>query len=176
MSILKVDTINEKTSGNGVYIPGHVVQVINQEADTKFSFSASGTWTNTGLISMTFPRALQTGSKVLVRLYATLGEGYDNSWGSATAITIFENSANKGDADKGISNGNAQMTGNVTYTQYEMNRLVGEILFTPSVNNGTYTLYAKQKANGTKYIGGVGNNGAATPLGTTQVTLMEIAQ
>ena len=28
MSILKVDTINEKTSGNGVYIPGHVVQVV----------------------------------------------------------------------------------------------------------------------------------------------------
>jgi len=26
MSILKVDTINEKTSGNGVQIPGHVVQ------------------------------------------------------------------------------------------------------------------------------------------------------
>ena len=29
MSILKVDTINEKTSGNGVQIPGHVIQTIN---------------------------------------------------------------------------------------------------------------------------------------------------
>ena len=28
MSILKVDTINEKTSGNGVVIPSHVVQTI----------------------------------------------------------------------------------------------------------------------------------------------------
>ena len=27
MSILKVDTINEKTTGNGVAIPGHVIQV-----------------------------------------------------------------------------------------------------------------------------------------------------
>ena len=27
MSTLYVDTINEKTSGNGVQIPGHVVQV-----------------------------------------------------------------------------------------------------------------------------------------------------
>ena len=27
MSILKVDTINEKTTGNGVHIDGHVVQV-----------------------------------------------------------------------------------------------------------------------------------------------------
>ena len=29
MSILKVDTINEKTTGNGVAIPGHVIQVVN---------------------------------------------------------------------------------------------------------------------------------------------------
>ena len=28
MSILKVDTINEKTSGNGVVIPGHVIQAV----------------------------------------------------------------------------------------------------------------------------------------------------
>ena len=176
MSTLFVNKIQEETPNNGVHIPGHMVQVVNQQADTKFSFSASGTWTNTGLISLTFPRALQTSSKVLVRVYATLGEAFDNTWGSATAITIFENSANKGDSDLGISNGNAQMTGNTSYTQYEGNRLVGELLFTPSVNNGTYTLYAKQKASGTKYIGGVGNSGAAVPIGTTQVTLMEIAQ
>ena len=31
MSILKVDTINEKTSGNGVYNPGHVVQFLSHE-------------------------------------------------------------------------------------------------------------------------------------------------
>ena len=29
MSTLFVDTINEKTSGNGIAIPGHVVQVIH---------------------------------------------------------------------------------------------------------------------------------------------------
>ena len=31
MSILKVDTINEKTSGNGVHITGHVVQVVHNK-------------------------------------------------------------------------------------------------------------------------------------------------
>ena len=31
MSTLFVDTINEKTSGNGVAIPGHVVQVVKTE-------------------------------------------------------------------------------------------------------------------------------------------------
>ena len=29
MSILKVDTINEKTTGNGVVIPGHVIQKVH---------------------------------------------------------------------------------------------------------------------------------------------------
>ena len=34
MSILKVDTINEKTSGNGVQITGHVVQVVNNQSSS----------------------------------------------------------------------------------------------------------------------------------------------
>ena len=33
MSILKVDTINEKTTGNGVQIAGHVVQVAHNSQD-----------------------------------------------------------------------------------------------------------------------------------------------
>ena len=42
MSILKVDTINEKTSGNGVLIPGHVVQVVSAtKTDTLFSQSTT---------------------------------------------------------------------------------------------------------------------------------------
>jgi len=41
MSTLYVDTINEKTSGNGVQIPGHVVQVVSAtKTDTQ---SISGT-------------------------------------------------------------------------------------------------------------------------------------
>ena len=34
MSTLFVDTINEKTSGNGIQIPGHVVQVVNTRSTT----------------------------------------------------------------------------------------------------------------------------------------------
>ena len=43
MSTLYVDTINEKTSGNGVQIPGHVVQMQNSFGDTQISVSNSGT-------------------------------------------------------------------------------------------------------------------------------------
>ena len=44
MSILKVDTINEKTSGSGVVIPGHVVQVghtYNHQVSAHQTFSSS---------------------------------------------------------------------------------------------------------------------------------------
>tara|TARA_B100000073_G_scaffold146971_1_gene120985 strand:+ start:668 stop:1216 length:549 start_codon:yes stop_codon:yes gene_type:complete len=41
MSILKVDTINEKTSGNGVAIPGHVIQVVNSIRNTAVSTTSS---------------------------------------------------------------------------------------------------------------------------------------
>ena len=40
MSILKVDTINEKTSGNGVAIPGHVIQVKQTVLADTFSTTA----------------------------------------------------------------------------------------------------------------------------------------
>ena len=42
MSILKVDTINEKTSGNGVQIPGHVIQYqYRNPTNTGFSSNSS---------------------------------------------------------------------------------------------------------------------------------------
>ena len=173
-------TVNsgDKISGaaGSIVAPGQVIQTANSNTNTEFQFTTAGSWVNTGLVSMTFPNALQSGSKVLVRVYATLGEGVHNTWGAATSISIFENSANKGDATWGIANANAQMTGDSNYTQYEGNRLVGEIMFTPSVTNGTYALYAKQHGAGTKVIGGVLNNGGSVPQGATQVTLMEIAQ
>ena len=43
MSILKVDTINEKTSGNGVAIPGHVIQAKLWYV-TPIEVTTSGTW------------------------------------------------------------------------------------------------------------------------------------
>ena len=45
MSILKVDTINEKTSGNGVAIPGHQVQLVHStNSQTNQNPSAANAW------------------------------------------------------------------------------------------------------------------------------------
>ena len=61
MSILKVDTINEKTSGNGVYIPGHVIQVLTQEI-TAHTTTSSTSSVATGFTLTITPKS--TASKI----------------------------------------------------------------------------------------------------------------
>ena len=64
MSILKVDTINEKTSGNGVAIPGHVVQVLSTSLGADTSYSSSSL-VKTNIMTLNITPKFST-SKVLV--------------------------------------------------------------------------------------------------------------
>ena len=43
MSTMRVDNITEKTSGNGVNIPGHVIQVVEGSSSTPNSTSSTST-------------------------------------------------------------------------------------------------------------------------------------
>lgn len=69
MSILKVDTINEKTTGNGVYVPGHIVQVqhANITHSSDFTVTTANTWTDIGLSDAITP--VSTNSKVIVTVH-----------------------------------------------------------------------------------------------------------
>ena len=64
MSILKVDTINEKTSGNGVQIAGHVIQVVSSIHNTAVSTSSSTFGDISGLSLNITPKS--TTNKILV--------------------------------------------------------------------------------------------------------------
>lgn len=64
MSTLYVDTINEKTSGNGVQIPGHVVQVVQGTSTTYFTLGSNNTYVDTGLTATITPKF--SNSKVLI--------------------------------------------------------------------------------------------------------------
>ena len=44
MSILKVDSINEKTSGNGVAIPGHLIQFKKFSGTAYVNVASNGTY------------------------------------------------------------------------------------------------------------------------------------
>jgi hypothetical protein len=49
MSNLYVDSITEKTTGNGVHIPGHVIHCEQQKGNNTFTSSGSA-WVNSGVI------------------------------------------------------------------------------------------------------------------------------
>jgi len=96
MSTLYVDTINEKTSGNGVQIPGHVVQVQNVEGNTQTSVSASGTGrVYADLLTISYT---PTSSSNKIVLLGTCGFGSNTSESAAGAFgVIFEvNGTNHG--------------------------------------------------------------------------------
>ena len=63
MSTLFVDTINEKTSGNGVAIPGHVLQVKEAEYSTQTDISSTS-YADSGLSVSITPTS--SSSKILV--------------------------------------------------------------------------------------------------------------
>jgi len=63
MSTLKVDSLVEKTSGNGVHIPGHVIQVVQGTTSTNVT-NNSTTYIDSGLSVNITP--LSSSSKILV--------------------------------------------------------------------------------------------------------------
>lgn len=71
MSTLYVDTINEKTSGNGIYIPGHVVQVV-QSTFGGYDTITSTSLTNTSLNATITPKF--STSKILVKASFLFGQ------------------------------------------------------------------------------------------------------
>ena len=89
MSKINVNTINEHTSGSGVNIPDHVVQIKSQFFDTQTSISGSS-FTDTGLTLAITPKS--TSSKILCCFYVT-ASAQDNSY---VAFKMFRDSTEIG--------------------------------------------------------------------------------
>lgn len=70
MSTLFVDTINEKTSGNGVAIPGHVVQVVKTEGSGIIYFGGSYTAYTDLMTANITPKF--NNSLIVVQMFQTL--------------------------------------------------------------------------------------------------------
>ena len=77
MSTLFVDTINEKTSGNGIQIPGHPVQVLQAVKTDTFTTTSTSFVDVTGLSVTITPKS--TSSKVLI-LGSLSGNGNHNTY------------------------------------------------------------------------------------------------
>lgn len=101
MSILKVDTINEKTSGNGVHIPGHVIQAVSDAhtSSSRLLSTTSTTYTATGLNVSITPKF--STSKIMI-VISSAANNNDITNGDQAYYTLYRDSTNLGHSNYGF--------------------------------------------------------------------------
>ena len=180
MSALFVDTINEKTTNNGVEIPGHVLQVQQTVFKDSFSTSIGPNFAEvTGLRCNITPKS--TSSKILIKASLCLASQYFSFRGRILrdGTAIDDSLGNqRGSNRKRVSYSYSQYYSGSS-TQYDMIAGVVEYLDSPSTTSAvqysidlggystSYAVYVNRTHND--------NDGAAyfgTPIST--MTLMEI--
>ena len=157
MSTLYVDTINEKTSGNGIIIPGHVVQVKHQEFATNTTISTQAAWTDTGL---TQTITVGQGNKVLANCDLCSGQ-LNGASNMGMYIRLLEGS------NVFSSQHIEEHLGSYTLNNSHIRGL------SDALNAGTYTFKCQV------YVLAVGSSIFRfnwTGVGQSHFTLMEIAQ
>jgi len=165
MSTLKVDSLVEKTSGNGVHIAGHVVQVVSNKLENAHT-TTSGSYTGIVQVDIT-PKFANS------KLYIT---GYVS--GAATnncRVTCFRDSTN-------LITTNTSRTPAIA--DFYEDQWDGVILIKPfealvDASNTNQTTFAfKAFTTGTFYINTPRDtsNSAGRTNGISSITVMEIAQ
>lgn len=165
MSTLFVDTINEKTTGNGVLIPGHSAQVLQQVYST-YTAITSNSYVDTGITLSITPKS--TSSKILIIASIQCSNGTSvsaNETGfqfvrGSTSIRVYERPI----FAYNQSGDNLAIDANVSLV----------FLDSPSTTSATtYKVQARENSSGTMrindYFSSDGN-------GCSTLTLMEIAQ
>tara|TARA_R100000426_G_scaffold71752_1_gene49905 strand:- start:255 stop:746 length:492 start_codon:yes stop_codon:yes gene_type:complete len=163
MSILKVDTIQEKTSGNGVLIPGHVAQVKQGSLNNVAAGSAS--FSDLGSLSIT-PKASTSKVLVLFEQHIYVTEISANSWRGGSVRLLRDTTEIYGDPADGYGEA-FLLEGNIDrYMTYSTRQYLDSPSTTSSV---TYKVQGNSKGGLTPiYYNTYGAGG--------RITLMEIAQ
>ena len=170
MSTLYVDTINEKTVGNGVQIPGHVVQVVEAVQSSQVAITSSfATFTTiiTGSITPKF-----SGSKFIISAalpnYSNNPNG--NAWTNSIYIRLYEQEGGGSDsAIAGYEHPGPQ-------TSMEFSQVIPVLYATgtkSTIQSYTYSIKGVPTVSGdTHYFGR--NSGALDAF--SRMVIMEIAQ
>lgn len=161
MSTLSVDTITEQTTGGGVKIAGHVLQVLQATSTTQTSINSGDRVFSdvTGMSQSITPTS--TDSKILVRINISFYINANNESGLVRIVrgntTIYDHIANLG-----YTGSSAQSGGVASF----------EFLDSPSTTNATtYKLQmARNYATGTFSINETFDSNATG----SSITLMEI--
>lgn len=170
MSQLYVDTITEKTAGNGVQIPGHVVQVVEAVQPSQVVISSTyPTFTTiiTGSITPKF-----SGSKFIINAalpnYSNNPNG--NTWTNSIFIRLYEQEGGGSDsAIAGYEHPGPQ-------TSMEFSQVIPVLYATgtkSTIQSYTYSIKGTPTVSGdTHYFGR--NSGALDAF--SRMVIMEIAQ
>ena len=161
MSVLSVNNIIEKTTNHGIKIPGHVVQVVQNNITGNHRVVISNTsFTVTNVTGTITPKF--SGSKILVMVTTTGNNNQTN--GTGIHATLYRGSTDL----SGTSTGFTTVEGRTV--ERVMAPLVITFLDDPATTSAvTYTLYAKSTTG----------SGIEVPAHTSQtstVVMMEIAQ
>jgi len=170
MSTLFVDTINEKTSGNGIEIPGHVVQVVDHANSSQVTVTSShSTYTKIMEASIT-PKF--SGSKFIITacLPYYSNNVNANGWTNSIYIRLYEQ---EGSGSNSVAAG-YEHPGPITSMEFSQ---VIPVLFTTgaksTVQSYTYGIYGAATIGGDSHYFGRSSGGYnAYP----RMTIMEIAQ
>ena len=175
MSKINVNTINEHTSGNGVYIPDHIIQVKSQFFDTQTSISSTTSFTDTGLTLAITPSS--TSSKILCMFYPSFS-AEDNAY---VAFKMFRDSTeigsstNTGTGIECFTGMSFRDTGNLSYSSFTFPLI---FLDSPSTTSSvTYKLQASpmRSTNKSMYINRSYNLGDDNQYrSVSNVILMEV--
>jgi hypothetical protein len=174
-STLYVDNLIEKTSGNGVQIPGHVIQTVYVESTTSAVYSMGSTTTSTDLYSAAITPN-NTSSKILISI--NLQWGISNTNGDF-GLYLKRGSTRIGgkgnDSARGGSNiwfANDDRVGSENQQNYNLFNASWQYLDSPNTTSPTtYTVGAAIHTIFTFNRHYSYDNG-----GTSSITLQEIAQ
>ena len=161
-SIINVDTINEKTTGNGVEIPGHVIQVVPSVKTTQTTIQTTS-YIDTGMTATITPKSPSSKILVLCSIQSTI-QGANGSWAGWYQLlrgsTSIAGTARQWTQDNNTSGNQADGTtmkidfldspSTTSATTYKVQGYVGNASYPMQVNNGN--------------------------IGESTITLMEIAQ
>ena len=181
MSTLYVDTINEKTSGNGVQIPGHVLQIQSTNWNGHQTIASTSFTEITSLTTSITP--VSTSSKIYIMIHLVVGNGNDDNYNQFIVQRDISGSATN--LGLGSSVGSAalvswQNNGPYTHAIYETHVSSWAYLDSPApTSQVTYKLFARARYSSanTLYINRPSDTGDANRAASSStLTLMEIAQ
>ena len=158
-------------------LPAGSVLQVKQITSASIVSTTNSSFTDTG-ISWTFDNPLLAGSKVLVSLDVVMGQQYASTWAALAYVTIYEGAINRGDTLHGIAGSAANLGGSVSSTimMYDVERMGGSCVFTPSSTTPTIQLYFRTADPNTGIkLNTSWNNTIASYRSTLTGFIMEIA-